>query len=395
MWSIDQLTTELRALVAISSPYFQEQQVMDYCAAWLQGRGLTVRRHRYHEAAITDFHGENLVVEVEGRPGGPTVCLNGHLDTVPLCAGWSRDPYAGVVEGDRFYGLGAADMKGGCLAMMLATAKLAQAGSFRGRLLLTLVSDEEGPYGLGCNALIEDGLLDGVDCSLVAEPTAAFAEHGGAPCISLGARGAYIYQADFFGQSAHASQPEKGLNAAEQASRFALAATAVQPQLQGQLGRGSLCLLKMEADGGACSVPDLARVTIHRHVNELEDEALVLAEAEEFCRQAGLSCRWRIGLRPTPSEGSSCYAPYIVAADNPFAQLLDQAARQVSGQPPHYHPLDSIGDFNYLGTRLKGAPALLLGPDGGNLHAADEYVSLSSLQTTTEIIYAFLRGALA
>ena len=45
---------------------------------------------------------------------------------------------------------------------------------FYGKIIATFVSDEEGPYGLGTNALIEDGLLKDVDFSIIAEPSAGF-----------------------------------------------------------------------------------------------------------------------------------------------------------------------------------------------------------------------------
>lgn len=395
MWDRQRLVRELRTMVAIKSNYYEEQPLLDYLFGWLAARGLHPERHQYRESRITGFAGENLVLRLKGEPGGPRLCLNGHADTVPLCAGWSRDPYGGEVADGLLYGLGAADMKGGVLALLLAVERLLEEKQpFYGEIILTVVSDEEGPYGLGTNALIEDGLLEGVDCALCTEPTAAFAGVSDAPVISPGARGTYIYQADFYGRACHASQPEQGLNAAEQAALFAVAATRAQPSLAGELGHGSLCLLKMAADGGACSAPDFARVTIHRHVNELEDEQSVLAEAERFCQEAGVSCAHKIYLRETPSAGSRAYLPYVVPADNRYLRLLNQAVTEAAGQPPRQIHFASIGDFNYLGTRLNGAPCLIFGPAGGNLHAPDEYVSLSSLEMVTEGVYRFLKLAL-
>ena len=392
MWDIEQLRDELRALVRIESPYFHEHDVIEYASHWLERRGFSVQRHSYRDDVVTKFCGENIIVTLEGKPGGPTLCLNGHLDTVPVCDGWTHDPFAGEVEGDRLYGVGAADMKSGCLALMLAVDRLAhEKEPFWGKIILTLVSVEEGPFGLGTNALIEDGLLDGVDCSLVTEPTGAFSGYVDAPVISLGARGNYVYHVDLHGISSHASLPEQGVNAAELAAKFVEAATAKQPDLKGELGCGSLCLLKIHADGGTCSAPDIGHVLVHRHVNELEDEAYVMAEAERFCEEAGLTCRREIYVRKSPSPGSHNFPPYYIKQDNPFAQKLHAAVLAACGKEPAYRYFASIGDFNYLGTRLNGAPCLLLGAAGDNVHGADEYVLLSSLQDLTESVYHFLR----
>lgn len=389
MFTEEQILALLQSLVAIDSPYYQEQKILDFCAAWLTQRGFTVKRHTYREDKAVGFSGENVLVELNGAPGGPTVCLNGHVDTVPLCAGWTRNPH-GELEGRRLYGLGAADMKGGVAALLLAIERFArERQDFAGKIILTLVSDEEGPFGLGANALIEEGLLDDVDCSLVTEPSSAFTGHSG-PVIALGARGTFVYNVDFFGASAHASLPEQGLNAVVQAARFIAASEKLVLSPKGALGKGSFCVLKIAGDGGACSVPEFCRVTIHRHVPEGEDEAYVLREAEELCRRAGISCRTEIALRPYPSEGSRSYLPYVVASDNPFALALTQAVREAYGEEPQYDYFASIGDFNYLGTRLNGAPALVFGPDGGNFHQADEYVDIPSVARTTAAVYRFL-----
>ena len=104
-----ELRNLLRDLVRIESPYFQERAATEYAAAWLEQCGVPVERHRFY-AAAADFHGENLCGVIEGARPGPRIHLNGHLDTVRLCRGWTRPPYGGEIDGDRLYGVGALDM---------------------------------------------------------------------------------------------------------------------------------------------------------------------------------------------------------------------------------------------------------------------------------------------
>ena len=68
-------------------------------------------------------------------PGdGPSLCLTGHLDTVPLGrADWSVDPFSGETDGDRLFGRGTSDMKGGTAAIVVAAERLARAGGSRAR----------------------------------------------------------------------------------------------------------------------------------------------------------------------------------------------------------------------------------------------------------------------
>ncbi|MDZ4132380.1 MAG: M20/M25/M40 family metallo-hydrolase, partial [Dethiobacteria bacterium] len=98
----------LRELVNIKSPFFEEGEIIDY----LRGRlsyynRLHTEIHHYEEKDITGFKGENLIVRLKGKGGGPRMLINGHVDTVPLCDGWTVDPYKGIEKDGRFYGLGA------------------------------------------------------------------------------------------------------------------------------------------------------------------------------------------------------------------------------------------------------------------------------------------------
>ncbi|MBE6969773.1 MAG: M20 family metallopeptidase [Ruminococcaceae bacterium] len=382
-----------QSMIRIASPYYQEEALLDFCEGWLKEHGLAVQRHRFTEDKITHYSGSNLICTLEGLPGGPTILLNGHLDSVPLCEGWTKDPFGADIEGDRLYGLGSADMKAGCAALMLAFANLArQRRAFRGRLILTLVCDEEGPWGLGCDALLSSGLLpEKVDFILSTEPSAAFCRVDDVPVICTGAKGNYVMTAEFFGKSAHASQPERGINAAVEAGRFL--AAIEQPTREGLLGRGAFCVLKIEADGGACSVPDRAKVTWTRHLNELETLEEITAEAEHFMKKGGVSCPYSIALRPYPTETSRGYPPYAVEPDNEWIHRLAEAVQAASGKAPKLLPFDSIGDFNYLAVRLK-APCLIYGPAGGQCHGTDEFVSVSSLCEVERGIETFLQSAL-
>ena len=143
----------LRQLIAVKSPYFHEDEVMDFVDEWLKERGVPAQIHTFFEPKETKFHGKNVIGIMDSGKPGPVIYLGGHLDTVQLCNGWTKPPYEGVIEGDDMYGVGALDMKSGCAAIMLTLAKFAEEhlkeGSFRGKLIYHLVSDEEGPYGLG------------------------------------------------------------------------------------------------------------------------------------------------------------------------------------------------------------------------------------------------------
>lgn len=389
----NETTKLLTDLVQIESPYFKEDKVMEYTQEWLTSNGLNCEVHKYHEEKVTGFKGKNLVVSLKGNTEGPTICLNGHLDTVQLCNGWTVNP-KGEIREDRLYGVGALDMKSGCAATMMALKAFNEdyTDKFRGKIISTYVSVEEGPYGMGTNALIEDGYLKDIDFSIITEPSAGFTGNS-FPDLCLGARGGYGLEIEFFGASAHAATPEKGISAATSAAAVIGELENIEYIVDDHLGKGSACVVAMESDGGACSVPDYAKVKLFWHIVVGENEQTIIEQIEKAIKRANIKCSYKINFREAPSEGAKGFMPFTVDAKETNTALFIDTIQDVCGKAPTLSYFQSIGDFNYLGSRL-GAPALIFGASGGNFHGSDEYVDLESVAKTAEVIYEFLKRIL-
>ncbi|HWQ79991.1 MAG TPA: M20/M25/M40 family metallo-hydrolase [Anaerovoracaceae bacterium] len=379
----------MRDLISIPSPYFEEEKIITFVHNWFQDNEIEARVHKYSDDKVTNFNGRNIVSVIEGKEKGTTVCLNGHLDTVRLSNGWSADPFGGEIKDGMIYGVGALDMKSGCCAIMLALRKFVRENSeFKGKIITTLVSDEEGPYGLGTNAVIEDGLLEDVDFSIVAEPSACFSGKG-FPNLCLGARGGYGLEVEFFGKSAHAALPSDGKSAAIDAAKVVCALENVDYIEDPFLGRGTVCVLAVESDGGACSVPDYAKIKLFWHIVVGENEDTITEEIKKAIVRAGIQCDYKISFREAPSEGSRGFMPYIVEKENPYVEAFIQSVEAVCGASPTVSYFQSIGDFNYLGSRI-GAPVVIFGADGRRFHSDDECADINSIVKTAGTIYDFL-----
>ena len=389
----DETIRLLKDLVEIESPYFKEDQIMEYTQKWLLKNDLYCGVHEYHEKKVTGFKGKNLVLKLEGNSQGPTICLNGHLDTVQLCNGWTRNP-KGELRGDRLYGVGALDMKSGCAATMMALKAFNDdyKHEFRGSIISTYVSVEEGPYGMGTNALIEEGYLKDVDFSIITEPSSGFTGNP-FPDLCLGARGGYGLEIEFFGASAHAATPEKGISAATSAAAVMCELENVEYIVDEHLGKGSACVVAMESDGGACSVPDYAKVKLFWHIVVGENEQTIIDQIEKAIKRANIKCNYKINFREAPSEGAKGFMPFTVDEKEPMTKVFINTISDICEKKPTLSYFQSIGDFNYLGSRL-GAPALIFGASGGNFHGSDEYVELDSVVKTAETIYEFLKRVL-
>jgi len=380
----------MKKLIAIPSPYFEEKKIMTFAGDWFKSHGMQASIHEYHEHKVTGHRGENIVLDMAGGRPGPTICINGHLDTVKLCNGWSVDPYAGVLDGDKIYGVGALDMKSGCAATMLALKEFhaRYKDDFKGRIIATYVSVEEGPYGMGTNALIEDGVIKDVDFSIVTEPSAGFAQEP-FPTVCLGARGGYGLEIELFGKSSHAALPKNGKSAALDASKIVCELENVEYIKDEYLGTGAACVVGLESDGGACSVPDYAKIKLFWHIVVGEDENTIRKEIEKAIKRAQIQCEYKINFREAPSEGSKGFMPYTVSEEDPFVKDFIGSVKSICGKEPVKAYFQSIGDFNYLGSRLD-APVVIFGAAGENFHSHDEYATISSIQKTAEVVYDFL-----
>lgn len=379
----------LQKLIQIKSPYFEEDEIIEYASQWLTEKGVNNYIQNYHEEKITNYKGKNVISILDSGKEGPTIYFNGHLDTVQLCNGWDYDPYGGEIVDDRIYGVGALDMKSGCAAIMEALRTFVKNNDdFKGKIISTLVSDEEGPYGLGTDAVINAGLTENIDVSIVTEPSAGFTK-GIFPNICLGARGGYGLIVEFFGKSAHAANPQEGINAATEASKLVSNLDKTKFIKDEHLGEGSICVVSVEADGGACSVPDYAKVQIFRHIVPGETKDSVINDIERICEEVGVNCEYEIKARPAPNESTEAFLPYKVSQDNTYVKSLNAVCSHVTGKDASITYFQSIGDFCYLGTRVD-APCIIFGTEGENYHGKNEYTTLSSLTETTQIIYDYL-----
>ena len=165
------------------------------------------------------------VVGIIENGEGPTLVMNGHMDTVPPTPQWKRDPYTPKTEGDVLYGLGSSDMKGSLAALTATAVAFKDAASeWRGRLVLTAVVNEEGgtkkPDNLrGTYYLCSDGFLskNRADYAIVGETSVWKTGELG---LRIGHNGKFRFLVRVSGISAHASRPDLGVNAIYRAMDF-------------------------------------------------------------------------------------------------------------------------------------------------------------------------------
>jgi acetylornithine deacetylase/succinyl-diaminopimelate desuccinylase-like protein len=358
-------------LDAIRSYPGQEVPVQRHVEGWLKANGLEP------EFQPTEGDRPNVIARIENGTG-PTLLLNGHVDTVLAVEGWSSDPWTPRREGDRLYGLGAADMKSGVTAAMLAARALAQNRErWRGSVVFSSVVDEEA-YSIGARALIASGIS--ADYCVVTESS------WDRP--ALGSVGKTLVRIDVTGKAAHASWPWDGINAATEAARLVARLDEI-PLLEHPRMRGSRCVLSFTSgnDQYVITVPEKARVILNRMIVTGESSASVLAEVQSLIDDLESPARFELTIDPP------YYPPWETDTEHPLALALARAYAAEAGHTPEWG-YSGFGDMN-LFSEEAGIPTVMIGPRGDRFHQADEWVDVPSIAATSRLLVRMALDLLA
>lgn len=326
------------------------------------------------DVELTSFGpGRTSVIARAGDRSGPILGLTGHLDTVPLGqADWSVPPFGAVVDGDRLYGRGASDMKGGVAAMVVAVERVLAARAERPSLEIVLTAGEETGSEGAVAIAAGDLLAHRVDGLLVAEPTdnRAIVAHKGVLWLQLTAHG----------RSAHGSMPELGDNAAYRMASAVLTLRDL-PASEAHhrmLGVPTLSVGTMRAGSNTNSVPDLAEATVDLRTLPGQSHARMVDELRELLRGAVGD-----GLDVVPILD----LPGIeTAPDEPFVGSVLDAIAHASGRRPEPGATTYFTDASVLTPRYGGPPTVICGPgDPTQAHQTDEYCRLDRLAESVVI----------
>lgn len=202
------LAQGLIRIPTLNPPGHNYREICEFLGEHLARQGFTVQILR-----ATGTPGDcdrtprmNLVARREGARAGDCVHFNGHHDVVEVGHGWTHDPFGGTLDGDRLYGRGACDMKGGLAsAVIAAEAFLETCPDFAGAIEISATADEEtGGYG-GVAWLAERGYFDPARVQHVIIPEPLHKDQ-----ICLGHRGVWWAEIETHGRIAHGSMPFLG-----------------------------------------------------------------------------------------------------------------------------------------------------------------------------------------
>lgn len=317
----------------------------------------------------------NVVARLKGE--GPTLLLNGHLDTVGV-EGMRVDPFGAAIRGDRLIGRGSCDMKGGVAAILAATARLAGEGP-RPNVVVALTADEEHA-SVGMAAFARSAPAVGM--AVVCEPTSLE--------VMPAHKGFVWLRASFRGHAAHGSRPDIGIDAIRHAGLYLAHLDAYADELRARaphplLGHGSFHAGTIEGGTAESVYPDHCRLLLERRTMPGESTEAVVGEFERVLdalrrREPSLDAELEATLARPGTE---------VPEDSDLVQGLLRAG-EAHGVARAVRGMTAWVDAAYLNEA--GIPAVCYGPGSiEQAHTEDEWVPLSEVRTCADVLETFAR----
>lgn len=192
------VTQELVRLKTINPPG-NELSAAEFLANWMEKHGFEV------EVQKIDKNRGNVIGVIKGGGEGQSLIFNGHLDVVSPgdLRNWSYDPFEAKIVGDKIYGRGSADMKGGIASMAVAATSLSKQ-KLKGDLLVAAVAGEEID-SIGAKVFAESKWFRNSKGIVIGEPTGME--------LVITHKGALWLKVTTHGKTAHGSMPHLGVNA--------------------------------------------------------------------------------------------------------------------------------------------------------------------------------------
>ncbi|KUF09715.1 acetylornithine deacetylase/succinyl-diaminopimelate desuccinylase family protein [Pseudoponticoccus marisrubri] len=396
------LTQELIRIPTLNPPGQHYRAICEALERRLSARGFSCELVRATGApGDSDRYPRwNLVARREGTRPGDCVHFNSHHDVVEVGQGWTRDPFGAELDGDRIYGRGACDMKGGLAASVIAAEAFVDTHpEFAGAIEISATADEEsGGYG-GVAYLAEQGWFapERVQHVIIPEPL-------NKDRICLGHRGGWWAEIETKGEIAHGSMPFLGdcavrhmgavLHAFEERLFPAMAARQTAMPVTPEGARSSTMNINSVHGGEpeqaedytglpANCVPDSCRIVIDRRF--LMEEPLEQVRGEVIALLDDLADRrenFRYEIRDLNSV-----IPSMTPQDAPVVTTVAGAIRDVLGQDAAYVASPGSYDQKHIDRIGKLKNCIAYGPGILELaHKPDEWVSVTDMLDSARVM---------
>lgn len=345
-----------------------EHRMTGYLEAFFKNLDVAFERHTISPGR------DNIIARYNAPAAARTVMFEVHQDTVPV-DNMIIEPFAANIEGNRLYGRGSCDIKGGMSAMLTAFARIVREKPAKAcNVVMACTVDEEHTF-LGVQDLVKGRVK--ADFAVVAEPTNLNIVHAH--------KGVVRWFLKTLGRSCHSSKPEQGENAIYRMGRVltgieryaqVLSKSIVDPLL----GPATISVGMIDGGTSVNTVPDRCTIEIDRRVVGDERPHDAPKKLLEYLRTVeGLD----FAIEQTP-----CWIAepaLLPVGSEEIIERLGRAIDSVRGQH-RVHPVPFGTDAATIS--FSGIPAVVFGPgDIAQAHTCDEWVALDEVEHAAEILF--------
>jgi len=346
----------------------------------LQALGMTTRRHKTTAGA-----GADVVIGSMTGTGRRRVLMMGHMDTVYQAGILNTQPFKR--EGNKLYGPGIADDKGGIAVILHALKILGDAGWKDFDQITVLFNPDEEVGSVGSGELIAE-MSDQHEIVLSFEPTST-REHNQSESLLLGAAGTAAATLTVKGRASHAGvSPELGRNAIIEISHQMIQTKDVAASIPGT----QMNWTNVISNKATNQIPELAtaRADVRLTIPGAEKPLLTALQAKVAGTRLVPDTESNIQLvigRPAFRAG---------AAGKALAEKAQQIYREIDRSLVLVPMIGGVTDAAFAGRSGKATVVESFGLAGFGYHARDEYIDIESivprLYLTTRLLVDLGKG---
>lgn len=308
---------------------------------------------------------------------GPVLCFAGHTDVVPTGPEdqWNSDPFEPSIRDGAIYARGAADMKSGLAAMVVALEEfVAEHSEHRGSLAVLITSDEEGRARDGTLKVVEALQARGekIDWCVLGEPSS---EQTLGDIVRIGRRGSLSGMLTVNGVQGHVAYP----HLADNPIRSFAPVLAEMHQLEWDQGNEffpptSFQVVDIQAGIGFPNVTpgELTARFNFRYSTVWTHESLQERVHELFdAHNIDYELNWHLSGKPFLTEPGD-----LISA-------VSAAVQEHTGQAPELSTGGGTSDGRFISPA--GTDVVELGPVNASIHKIDEHVLIDDVITLSSM----------
>ena len=316
--------------------------------------------------------------------GEKSFLMNTHFDTAPPSSQW-KDALVPTLRGNKLYGLGTSDAKGGIAATLSALSRLEECRF--AKLIVQFVNYEDnaieyrGRRWLGEPYFLSNNPSFTADYGVNIEPTVVDDKW----TVNIGCTGRVSFTVKTLGKEAHSSTPHLGRNAIYDMVKVINAIRRIPPgryKIDGFEGEMPVNVATIEGGRAINIVPGECKISCERRL--FPDE-----KPERVTEMIRLALEKIEGVDVECAFNPNVQLPYVVDKNEEVVSLVVGSVFRTLG----YKPLLRVGlgrtDSVYLYHNAKIKTAII-GP-GNEGHVPNEYINIDRLVEFVKVLENMLK----